>query len=175
MAFCRQISDRTGRRATLPTEAQWEYAARGGTTSALSYGESGADFSRHANMADRSLACLYEGTAGVAVLQPIPSVLKFDDQAIGTADVASYAANAWGLYDVHGNAAEWTRSAYRPYPYDAEDGRNELEPDRANQKRVVRGGSFCDRPTRCRSARRWAYPAWQAVHDVGFRIVVEDL
>ena len=158
----------------MPTEAQWEYAARAGTTTALCYGESDADFSDAANVADRSLACLYVGTAGVAVLQPIPAVMQFDDQAIGTTDVASYQANAWGLYDVHGNAAEWTRSAYRSYPYDAGDGRNDVALETSSEKRVVRGGSFYDRPKRCRSSHRLAFPAWQGVHNVGFRIVVED-
>jgi len=172
MDFCRRLSDKTGRRVTLPTEAQWEYAARAGTTTALCYGGLDADFSDSANMADRSLACVYKGTAGVAVLQPIPAEMQFDDQAIGSADVASYQANTWGLYDVHGNAAEWTRSAYRPYPYDADDGPNNIGPEACSEKRVVRGGSFYDRPKRCRSSHRCAYPAWQAVHDVGFRIVV---
>ena len=174
MEFCRLLSEKTGRRVTLPTEAQWEYAARAGTTTALCYGGSDADFSDMANVADRSLACLYEGTAGVAVLQPIPAVMQFDDQAIGTTDVASYQANALGLYDVHGNAAEWTRSAYRSYPYDADDGRNDVGPQASSEKRVVRGGSFYDRPKRCRSSHRLAFPAWQSVHNVGFRIVVED-
>ncbi|MBC8871295.1 MAG: SUMF1/EgtB/PvdO family nonheme iron enzyme [Planctomycetes bacterium] len=174
MEFCRLLSEKTGRRVTLPTEAQWEYAARAGTTTALCYGETDADFSDMANVADRSLACLYEGTAGVAVLQPIPAVMQFDDQAIGTTDVASYRANALRLYDVHGNAAEWTRSAYRSYPYDANDGRNDIARETSSEKRVVRGGSFYDRPKRCRSSHRLAFPAWQGVHNVGFRIVVED-
>ncbi len=171
--FCRWVSERTGRRVSLPTEAQWEYAARAGNVAPLAHGAANADFSPWANMADRSLACLYEGTAGVAVLQPLPAVMQFDDLAIGTADVASYRANAWGLYDVNGNAAEWTRSAWRPYPYDAADGRNSLDAQTRHESRVVRGGSFCDRPQRCRSAYRLAYPAWQRVHNVGFRIVIE--
>ncbi len=171
--FCRLLSAVTGRQVTLPTEAQWEYAARAGTMTDLSYGTASADFSTLANMADRSLACLYTGTAGVAVLQPIPAIMDCDDQAIGTTDVASYTPNAWGLYDMHGNAAEWTRSLYRNYPYDARDGRNDDRTDVSSDKRVVRGGSFYDRPQRCRSGHRQAYRPWQGVHNVGFRIVVQ--
>ena len=125
-------------------------------------------------MADRSLACLYEGTAGVAVMQPIPAIMDIDDEAIATTKVASYLPNAWGLYDMHGNAAEWTRSLFQPYPYDTHDGRNSMQVESAAGKRVVRGGSFHDRPTRCRSSFRQAYAAWQGVHDVGFRVVIEQ-
>jgi formylglycine-generating enzyme required for sulfatase activity len=173
MEFCSRLSARIQRRVTLPTEAQWEYAARAGTFSDMSYGRASDDFADHANMADRSLACLYGGTAGVAVLQPIPSIMQVDDQAIGTADVGSYAPNPWGLFDMHGNAAEWTRSLYHAYPYQptsreqAWDGRHE------NQRFVVRGGSYYDRPHRCRTSHRQNFPAWQAVHDVGFRVVIE--
>jgi formylglycine-generating enzyme required for sulfatase activity len=73
---------------------------------------------------------------------------------------------------MHGNAAEWTRSTYRPYPYHDDDGRNADSPD---GRKVVRGGSFYDRPKRCRSAFRLSYPAWQCVHNVGFRVVAEEV
>jgi formylglycine-generating enzyme required for sulfatase activity len=73
---------------------------------------------------------------------------------------------------MHGNAAEWTRSVYRPYPFVTDDGRNDVKPGATGQRRVVRGGSYYDRPQNCRSAHRLAYPAWQGVHNVGFRIIV---
>ncbi len=173
MEFCRRLSVRCNRKVTLPSESQWEYAARAGTLTDMSFGDCSTDFSTHANMADRSLACLYEGTAGVAVMQPIPSIMEVDDQAIGTADVASYQPNAWGLYDMHGNAAEWTRSLYRPYPFQQSAQAAALQPNSTSAKRVVRGGSFYDRPKRCRSSHRRAYPAWQGVHDVGFRVLID--
>jgi formylglycine-generating enzyme required for sulfatase activity len=71
---------------------------------------------------------------------------------------------------MHGNACEWTRTTYKPYPYIADDGRNDLT---ESGRKVVRGGSWCDRPKRCRSAFRLSYPAWQQVHNVGFRVVCE--
>jgi formylglycine-generating enzyme required for sulfatase activity len=71
---------------------------------------------------------------------------------------------------MHGNAAEWTRSLDRPYPYQDDDGRN--DPSAAG-KRIARGGSFQDRPCRARSATRLAYPAWSGVYNVGFRVVCE--
>ncbi|MHC4120970.1 MAG: SUMF1/EgtB/PvdO family nonheme iron enzyme, partial [Planctomycetota bacterium] len=57
----------------------------------------------------------------------------------------------------------------KPYPY-ADDGRNDTT---ESARKVVRGGSFCDRPERCRSAFRLSYPSWQRVHNVGFRVVCE--
>jgi formylglycine-generating enzyme required for sulfatase activity len=73
---------------------------------------------------------------------------------------------------MHGNVTEWTRSLYRPYPYDDQDGRNDSADH--DGKRVVRGGSWNDRPCRARSSFRLAYPAWQEVFNVGFRVVIED-
>jgi len=70
---------------------------------------------------------------------------------------------------MHGNVWQWTRSAYRPYPYAADDGRNAPT---ADEPIAVRGGSWRDRPKRCRSAFRLSYPAWQRVFNVGFRVVI---
>ncbi len=169
MAFCRWLSARTGMTFTLPTEAQWEYACRAGTAGPLNYGGLEEDFSSHANMADRAIERLYSTTGGVVVLQDIPADTRFDDGAVATAEVGGYRPNAWGLYDMHGNVAEWTLSSYRPYPYRDDDGRNAVAPQ---GRKVVRGGSFHDRPGRCRSAFRLSYPAWQRVYNVGFRVVV---
>jgi hypothetical protein len=86
------------------------------------------------------------------------------------ADAGNYRPNAWGLHDMHGNVWEWTRSQYAPYPY-----RPKLDRLASpNTRRVtVRGGSWYDRPKRCRSAFRLSYPAWQKVYNVGFRVVIE--
>jgi formylglycine-generating enzyme required for sulfatase activity len=168
IAFCRWLSDETGLEFTLPTEAQWEYACRAGSSNGLNYGHVSTDFSTHANAADAALSRLYTFTGGVVVLQDFAADTRFNDGAIATVRVGCYRPNAWGLYDMHGNAAEWTRSTYRPYPYREDDGRNILTTD---GRKVVRGGSFYDRPARCRSAFRLSYPTWQRVHDVGFRVV----
>jgi formylglycine-generating enzyme required for sulfatase activity len=84
--------------------------------------------------------------------------------------VGSYAANPWGLHDMHGNVAEWTLSGDRPYPYQADDGRNAGAP---TARKIVRGGSWRDRPHRARSGFRLSYPAWQKVFNVGFRVVMD--
>ena len=71
---------------------------------------------------------------------------------------------------MHGNVAEWTRSDYKPYPYNDADGRNSLVP---TTLKVVRGGSWHDRPLRSTSSFRLRFPSWQRVYHVGFRVIVE--
>ena len=91
------------------------------------------------------------------------------DKNTVSAPAGMYRPNAWGLYDMHGNAAQWTLTTYKPYPY-VEDKRDSAE---SQGSKVVRGGSFYDRPIRARSAFRLAYPNWQRVFNVGFRVVCE--
>jgi hypothetical protein len=156
----------------------------------MSYGKVDTDFSVHANLADLALAKRPGRTGGLqssitaskikgiileaAIGGDMPCNARFSDGAVATAKVGRYRPNAWGLFDAHGNVAEWTRSVYRPYPYDPRDGREvtDLNAD-PGTKMVVRGGSFVDRPKRARAAFRLAYPAWQRVHNVGFRVIAE--
>jgi formylglycine-generating enzyme required for sulfatase activity len=179
MAFCRWLSERSGLRCTLPTEAQWEYACRAGSETDMWFGSIGDDFSPYANLADVKLR--QYATEVQPPYEPlkeptryddwIPHDGRFNDHGLVSVPVRSYRPNPWGLYDMHGNVAEWTRSAYRPYPYNPRDGR---EDPADGGRKVVRGGSWRDRPKRCRSAFRLCYPAWQGVYNVGFRVICED-
>jgi formylglycine-generating enzyme required for sulfatase activity len=181
MAFCAWLSARTGLRVNLPTEAQWEYACRAGTSTPFSFGGSEADFAKHANLADattRQFACdTYLHNTWVPLPDPtdsddwLPKDARFDDGALVSTAVGRYQPNPWGLFDLHGNVAEWTRSAYRPYPYDPRDGRDTSAGD---FPRVARGGSWRDRPARATASHRLGYRPYQPVFNVGFRIVVEE-
>jgi formylglycine-generating enzyme required for sulfatase activity len=164
--FCRWLSDQTKQRVALPTEAQWEWACRAGKSDPFSYGDANADFSAFANLADRALTNFAQRDSPKWHLKDD----RFDDGAMVTQRVGRYQPNAWGLYDLHGNAAEWTRTEYRPYPYSSTDGRDD---PRARGQRVVRGGSWYDRPDRARSSFRLGYHPWQPVYNVGFRVIVE--
>ena len=176
MAFCEWLTTQTGMRFTLPTEAQWEYACRAGAASPAFYGDLNTDFSAWGNLADRSFGTgLMSGgkqvTGGLEHLVLEGALLadnRFNDGAVVTAEVGGYQPNAWGLRDMHGNAAEWTLTTYRPYPYQQDDGR---EDPASHGPKVVRGGSFFDRPARSRSAVRLSYPSWRRVFNVGFRVV----
>ncbi len=173
MEFCRWLSARTGLRVTLPTEAQWEWACRAGTATPHAWGAAAADFAPFANLADatyRSVDTFSWGLPSGAIPPWRPAEGANDGFRV-SAPVGSKRAGVWGLSDLHGNVAEWTRSRHRAYPYRDDDGRNSPE---GLEPRVVRGGSWGDRPQQARSGSRRAYPAWQGVHDVGFRVVVED-
>ncbi len=166
--FCKWLSARTGKQVQLPTEAQWEWAARAGTGTAMFYGDTNTDFSRYANLADASLSKLaVSGVDPQPIANPdkfwdfVPKEARFNDGVLHLAEVGHYQPNPWGLQDMIGNVAEWTSDDYRPYPYDSQARVNPVAP------KVVRGGSWADRPKEARSSSRWDYPAWQRVYNVG--------
>ncbi|MBR8535033.1 SUMF1/EgtB/PvdO family nonheme iron enzyme [Carboxylicivirga sediminis] len=181
MAFCDKLSEQLGMQVSLPTEAQWEWAARSGSEEDFWFGESNTNFSSYANLADKQLANM--AVIGVDPkpmsekhhLRPyfdfIPRSKTVDDGNMLGAEVGQYEANPWGLYDMIGNVAEWTRTDYAPYPYKENDGRNAgtLPADK-----VARGGSWRDRPEKASSSHRKAFKSWQKVYNVGFRIVIEE-
>ena len=169
MVFCDWLSEKTGLRFTLPTEAQWEHACRSGSTSPLWYGTLDDDFGRLANLSDATHYTVDYPHVPTALPPWRPADPRFDDSWRVSAPVGTFQPNLWGLCDMHGNVAEWTRSTYHPYPLTADENLD----DRTGRK-TVRGGSWLDRPRRARSAFRLHYEPSQAVHDVGFRVVCED-
>jgi formylglycine-generating enzyme required for sulfatase activity len=184
MAFCVWLSKRTGLDVSLPSEAQWEYACRAGSDTPFHYGDADTDFGRFENLADltfasrgftgKSLTGQFEIEGGVDYLIAEGVGLaerRFDDGWCMSADVGGRQPNAFGVADMHGNVAEWTLSLYRGYPYRTDDGRNDTS---AAGKRVVRGGSFLDRPDRSRAAVRYGFSPWHKVYNVGFRVVVNQ-
>ncbi|BDD11869.1 hypothetical protein FUAX_43010 (plasmid) [Fulvitalea axinellae] len=179
--FCDKLSEKTGLKVKLPTESQWEWACRAGSDSEMSFGAISSDFAPYSNLADESL-----GRMAVTGVNPKPMkrtdsryayyniIPKADGQNDGNmlqADPGKYKANAWGLHDMHGNVAEWTRSDFAKYPYKANDGRNDGDEEK---EKVVRGGSWRDRPRTATSGYRKAYDPWRKIFNVGFRIVVEE-
>ncbi len=137
----------------LPTEVEWEAAARGGTATAFPWGASWVSGMANA----------------IGVHQ--------SDVWVGTAPVASFAANRWGIYDLIGNAAEWTEDVYHESYDDApRDGRawyQETGPA-GERRRVVRGGGYDDLPSRQRVSKRAGRRADNPNRSVGFRCVADE-
>ena len=156
--FCRKMTE-LGRQSgdlpagwefRLPTEAQWEYACRAGTTTATSFGDKLS--SKQANFKGQP----YDGG------EPGPSLNR-------AAKVGSYPANAWGLHDMHGNTYEWCRDWYHPSLPGG------VDPDLYLAKatsRVRRGGCWADEGWPCRSAFRLRFEPERRYDHIGFRVVV---
>ena len=179
MCYCEWLSRKTGLRVTLPSEVQWEWAARAGRETQFFYGTLDTDFGKFSNLADQSLRWFKMGWPGAGNLQPrkpYPKNNNFplrDERFRDKYHVVDYVGqtepNAWGLKDMVGNVSEWTRSSYRPYPY-VDDKRNDAE---VAECKVARGGSWADRPVDAGSSVRRAFESWQKVYDVGFRVIIE--
>ncbi len=181
MRFCEWLSKTCKVKANLPTEAQWEWAARAGTDTPFPWGGLDDDFSKFANFADRDTRFQvvgFDGGGNIRNRHPFKIEQNYplhDERFLDDWFCLNYVGrancNRWGLYDMHGNASEWTRTDYAQYPYVENDGRNSLDP---KKRKVARGGSFASRPRDGTSSFRLAYETWQTVYDVGFRVVLED-
>ncbi len=147
--FCERLSLQEGAEHRLPTEAEWEYACRAGTAGPFHTGSTLS--TEQAN---------YDGREayGKGTTRPFRGA---------TTPVGTFPANAWGLFDMHGNVWEWCSDWYGPYPAShTTDPTGPAEGD----ARVLRGGSWLNPPWYCRSAYRyWADPATRAGH-IGFRV-----
>ncbi|NJN07462.1 MAG: SUMF1/EgtB/PvdO family nonheme iron enzyme [Richelia sp. RM1_1_1] len=160
--FCDRLSQHTGKQYRLPSEAEWEYACRAGTTTPFHFGETITS-----ELANYNASNIYDGEPKGKYLQ-------------NTTSVGQFPPNAFGLYDMHGNVWEWCLDNWHDnYEGAPEDGSAwfDSEDDNLSQKQgrvVLRGGSWVDLPEYCRSASRndnaWAE---HAVIDsyLGFRVV----
>jgi formylglycine-generating enzyme required for sulfatase activity len=154
MDFCRIVSLRSGVKdkgwiVDLPTEAEWEYACRAGTETPFHFGDSLS--SQQAN---------FNGNSPYGGAAKGPSLGR-------TTQVGSYPPNAWGLYDMHGNVAQWCKDRY--------DNNNQDKVGRDGANRVARGGYWLFEAKSCRSASRHSVEPWRRTAGIGFRVVVRLL
>lgn len=151
MTFCRKVTDelrkrkliKDGEQIRLPSEAEWEYACRAGTTTRFSFGDKIEDLGQY---------CWFTGNA------------KGNDPPVGVKK-----PNPWGLYDIHGYIWEWCLDAWHP---DYKDAPTDGKPRQADAKeRVLRGGAWTSTAEQCRSAYRFHRPANTRGPDIGLRCV----
>jgi formylglycine-generating enzyme required for sulfatase activity/serine/threonine protein kinase len=146
---------------SLPSEAQWEYAARGGSDAPLWTGEDLAVLAEVANLAERSFH------AGGGSLDKITE--DWDDGAYGPARVGRYAPNPFGLHDLQGNVWEWCLDWDHAYPFDdVQQDPVVLEPGNATT-RILRGGSFDSAAVNARAAARFNDTPDNIDYNLGFR------
>jgi len=162
--FCARLSQHTGREYRLPSEAEWEYACRAGTTTPFHFGEtcttelanySGIDWEYMGKICSR-------GAYGAGP--------KGQDRRETTPVGSFLVANSFGLYDMHGNIREWCADFWHENYQNAPTDGSAWVTDGDSEKRVLRGGSWNTSPTKCRSAFRSFLEANAALYDVGFRV-----
>ena len=159
-AYADWLTRKTGTVYRLPSEAEWEYAARGGTRTSRHFGDDASRQCRYANGADETANRQGAGFAPAASCR---------DGYLETAPVGRYEANGFGLRDVLGNVWEWTRDCWNDgHGGASSDGRARERGDCA--RRVLRGGSWSSFPRFLRSAHRGRNPAGIRVNDIGFRV-----
>ena len=149
-----QVSIRGGVGYRLPTEAEWEYACRAGTTTKFSYGQSGRKGAANVNS--------YGSTSGGYGVTVTTSIGR-------TAKVGSYPANPWGFHDLHGNVEEWCWDGYDAKYYGRSDINDPTGPKEAKH-RVVRGGSWLLGDYTARSASRFWHTPDERKKNAGFRV-----
>lgn len=162
MGYINWLNEKTNGRYRLPSETEWEYAARAGTASARHWGT------------DRSKACDFAAVAGLRRLgvhawKNEIGLFKCEDLSVQTAPVGSHKPNQYGLYDILGNVQEWVSDCwapnYRGVPTDGlprEDGDCSI--------RILRGGSWDDSPVNVRAGRRLHQPLDARKSTHGFRV-----
>ena len=159
-AYAAWLGRRTGKPYRLPSEAEWEYAARAGTTTSYSFGS------------DEGQLCDYARFADLGSQFPWRGGCRSDKAAYGPMQVGTLKPNAWGLFDMHGNAWEWVADCWtadaRELPTDA----SAFMRKGACEVGVVRGGGWPAEPRKLRSAQRMPMLAASRLYHTGFRVAL---
>ena len=159
-AYVRWLSTETGARYRLPSEAEWEYGARAGTTTPRHWGNDPDEQCSYANGADRTAKRRFDGW----------TVADCTDGALWTSPAGSFTANEFGLHDMLGNVWEWVADCWHD-DYDGAPRDGSAWTSGADcSRRVLRGGSWVDNPAILRSANRYFNDAGARVDFHGFRV-----
>lgn len=167
-AYTAWLTRKTGKPYRLPTEAEWEYAAQGGTASNQPWGDEAEALCSHGNVLDRSAVRNSKLIAGSGTRPEMAA--PCDDGFPLVSPVAQFEANAFGLFDMVGNVWEWVEDcSVIPYPASVVSG-EPVQVERDCERRAVRGGSWRTRASRQSVAWRGRDPASRSYHIFGFRV-----
>jgi formylglycine-generating enzyme required for sulfatase activity len=162
VAFCRWLSGQESAVYRLPTEAEWEYACRAGTTTRYHNGDEDETLIEVANIADATCKAQFPS---------FKSTVATSDGYVFTSPVGGFKPNAFGLFDMHGNVCQWCEDWYEREYYSISPVDDPQGPD-SGSRRVDRGGSWITVARGCRSAnRRGGFPPDSRYDNVGFRVV----
>ena len=159
-AFVKWLSVETGKPYRLPSEAEWEFAARAGTSASRYWGD------------DASLACRYENVSDAEVRKKYFdwSFHNCSDGNFATSSRGQFMPNPFGLYDILGNAGEWVEDCWRRGYRDAPTDGSALTVGGDCSQRVARGGSWGSGPRIARAAKRHHFGLEEAFYEAGFRV-----
>jgi len=162
MEFCKWLSRKEGKTYRLPTEAEWEYACRAGTTTRYSHGNDSEGSAKAGNVADAAFEAQFRELKGE---------IKASDGFAYTSPVGSFLPNPFGLYDMHGNVWEWCADWF-DVAYYAQSPTNDPGGPATGEERVYRGGGWFNCARGCRSASRSASLPENRHLTLGFRVAV---
>ncbi len=162
MEFCKWLSREEGNTYRLPTEAEWEYACRAGTTTRYSHGDAPEGSAKVGNIADAAFEAQFPELKGV---------IQASDGYAYTSPAGSFLPNPFGLYDMHGNVWEWCADWYDPEYY-AKSPANDPRGPATGDERVYRGGGWFNCTRGCRSASRSGSQPENRNLTLGFRVAL---
>lgn len=163
--FISWLRKRTGKMYRLPTEAEWEYAARAGSETRYYFGEEAEQLCRHGNVMDRTLSPVSDG----GWLEWDSPAADCDDGAFFPTTTGRYQPNGYGLHDVYGNVDEWLQDCWNSDYQGAPDDGGAWE-DGDCERRVARGGSYADTLQHLNSAMRSSFLRTMRSNALGFRL-----
>jgi formylglycine-generating enzyme required for sulfatase activity len=158
--FCEWLSKTESKRYRLPSEAEWEYACRARSKTRFFFGDDPAKLTQFGNIADKALKSKWAELKGS----------ETSDHYAMTCPVGQFPGNAFGLYDMHGNAWEWCADWYGEDYYSHSSARDPTGPQ-SGTYRVARGGSWCNSPTSCRTAHREPLEPSSRYNFLSFRVI----